>query len=144
MDAYGLSKVVNERTAAAFQARTGGDFYGLRIGDVMAPPDYLKFPAWSTEPGTRQRELWAYVDVRDVAQMVRLCVEADGLGFQVFNTFATESAHVLPTRELAGRFYPAVPIREEIEEHGSLVSNRKARTVLGFEPGFRWREQAGG
>jgi nucleoside-diphosphate-sugar epimerase len=144
MDAYGLSKVVNERTAAAFHARTGGDYYGLRIGDVMAPADYLKFPAWSTEPATRERELWAYVDVRDVAQMVRLCVEADGLGSQVFNTFATESAHVLSTRELAGRYYPRVPIRGEIEEHGSLVSNHKARKVLGFEPRFRWREQQSG
>jgi nucleoside-diphosphate-sugar epimerase len=141
MDAYGLSKVVNERTAAAFHARTGGDFYGLRIGDVMAPADYLKFPAWSTEPATRERELWAYVDVRDVAQMVRLCVEIDGLGCQVFNTFATESAHVLPTRELAGRYYPRVPIRGEIEERGSLVSNQKARKVLGFQPRFHWREQ---
>jgi nucleoside-diphosphate-sugar epimerase len=144
MDAYGLSKVVNERTAAAFHARTGGDYYGLRIGDVMAPPDYLKFSAWSTEPGTRERELWAYVDVRDVAQMVRLCVETDGLGFQVFNTFATESAHVMATRELAGRYYPSVPTRGEIDEHGSLVSNQKARKVLGFEPRFRWREQPSG
>jgi nucleoside-diphosphate-sugar epimerase len=144
MDAYGLSKVVNERTASAFHARTGGDFYGLRIGDVMAPADYLKFPAWSTEPAIRERELWGYVDVRDVAQMVRLCVETDGLGFQVFNTFATESAHLLPTRELAGRYYPRVPIRGEVEEHGSLVSNEKARKVLGFEPRFHWREHAGG
>jgi nucleoside-diphosphate-sugar epimerase len=143
MDAYGLSKVVNERTAAAFHARYGGDFYGLRIGDVMAPEDYSKFPAWSTEPGARERELWAYVDVRDVAQMVRLCVEADGLGFQVFNTFASESAHVLPTAELAGRYYAGVPMRAEIAEHGSLVSNEKARRLLGFEPWQRWREQPG-
>jgi nucleoside-diphosphate-sugar epimerase len=143
MDAYGLSKVVNERTAAAFHARTGGDFYGLRIGDVMAPDDYLKFPGWSTEPAARKRELWAYVDVRDVAQMVRLCVETDGLGCQVFNTFATESAHVLPTQELASRYYPTVPLRGAIAEHGALVSNRKARQDLGFEPRQRWREQPG-
>ena len=75
--------------------------------------------------------------------MVRLCVEADGLGFQVFNTFATESAHVLPTRDLANRYYPAVPFRGAIEEHGALVSNQKARKELGFEPGHRWREQPG-
>jgi nucleoside-diphosphate-sugar epimerase len=143
MDAYGLSKVVNERTAEAFHARTGGDFYGLRIGDVMAPPDYAKFPAWSTEPAIRERELWAYVDVRDVAQMVRLCVEADGLGLEVFNTFATESAHVLPSIELASRYYSTVPFRGVIDEHGSLVSNRKARSELGFEPLHRWREQPG-
>ena len=99
------------------------------------------FPAWSTEPATRKRELWAYVDVRDVAQMVRLCVDTDGLGLQVFNAFAGESAHALPTRELAGKFYPKVPMREEIAEHGSLVSNRKAQRLLGFEQRYRWAEQ---
>ena len=144
MDAYGLSKVVNERTAAAFHARVGGDYYGLRIGDVMAPPDYSKFPLWSTDPAIRKREMWAYVDVRDVARMVRLCVDVDGLGFQVFNTFADESAHVLPTRELAGRFYPKVPVRGEIAEHGSLVSNQKAQRLLGFEQRHRWAEQPQG
>jgi len=144
MDAYGLSKVVNERTAAAFHARAGGDFYGLRIGDVMAPPDYAKFPLWSSDPAIRKREMWAYVDVRDVAQMVRLCVDTDGLGLQVFNAFAGESAHALPTRELAGKFYPKVPVREEIAEHGSLVSNRKAQRLLGFEQRYRWAEQPQG
>lgn len=144
MDAYGLSKVVKERTAAAFHARVGGDWYGLRIGDVMAPADYFKFPLWSTDPAIRKREMWAYVDVRDVAQMVRLSVETDGLGFQVFNTFAGESAHVLPTRELASGFYPKVPLRDEVAEHGSLVSNRKARRMLGFEQKHRWAEQPQG
>jgi nucleoside-diphosphate-sugar epimerase len=141
MDAYGLSKVVNERTAAAFHARGGGDFYGLRIGDVMAPTDYAKFPIWSTDPDIRKREMWAYVDVRDVAQMVRLCVEVDGLGFQVFNTFAGESAHVMPTLELARRFYPSVPVRAEFDEHGSLVSNDKAQRLLGFKQRHRWADQ---
>jgi nucleoside-diphosphate-sugar epimerase len=144
MDAYGLSKVTNERTAAAFQARVGGDFYGLRIGDVMAPVDYVKFPLWTTDPAIRKREMWAYVDVRDVAQMVRLCVNTDGLGFQVFNTFAGESAHVMPIRELARRFYPKVPMRSEISEHGSLVSNMKAQRMLGFEQRHRWTEQSQG
>jgi hypothetical protein len=50
----------------------------------------------------------------------------------------------MKSTDLAGRFYPGVPIRGEIEEHGSLVSNQKARTVLGFEPRFRWREQPSG
>jgi nucleoside-diphosphate-sugar epimerase len=95
---------------------------------------------WSTDPAIRKREMWAYVDVRDVAQMVRLCVDTDGLGFQVFNTFAGESAHVLPTRELADKFYPKVPMRGEIAEHGSLVSNRKAQRLLGFEQRYRWAE----
>jgi hypothetical protein len=67
-------------------------------------------------------------------------VDVDGLGCQVFNTFAGESAHVLPTRELARTFYPKVPVRDEVAEHGSLVSNRKAQRMLGFEQKHRWAE----
>ena len=144
MDAYGLSKVVNERTAASFHARRGGDWYGLRIGDVMAPEDYARFGPWTTVPEIRKRELWAYVDVRDVAQMVRRCVDVDGLGLQVFNTYAGESAHVLPTAELAGRFYPNVEVRGELVADAPLVSNQKARRLLGFESRHNWREITAG
>ncbi|MGA7088031.1 MAG: NAD(P)-dependent oxidoreductase [Candidatus Dormiibacterota bacterium] len=141
MDTYGLSKVCNERTAQAFQLRTGKDVYGLRIGDVMAARDYDKFPEWTTRPQIREREAWAYVDARDVAQVVRLAVETDGLGFEVFNVAAGESASVEPIRSLVQRFYPNVPIREPLEEFGSLLSNRKAVSLLGFKQAYRWREQ---
>ena len=140
MDAYGLSKVCNERTAEAFHLRTGMDVYGLRIGDVMSPNDYAKFPEWTTRPEVREREAWAYVDVRDVAQVVRLAVETDGLGFDVFNVAAGESACVEPIRSLVQRFYPNVPIREPLEEFGSLLSNRKAVRLLGFKQAYYWRE----
>jgi nucleoside-diphosphate-sugar epimerase len=141
MDAYGLSKVCNERTAEAFQLRTGMDVYGLRIGDVMAPADYAKFPEWTTRPEIREREAWAYVDIRDVAQVVRLAVETDGLGFDVFNVAAGESACVEPIRSLVRRFYPNVPIHEPLEEFGSLLSNRKAVSLLGFKQAYHWRDQ---
>jgi nucleoside-diphosphate-sugar epimerase len=141
MDAYGLSKVCNERTAEAFQLRTGMDVYGLRIGDVMAPYDYAKFPEWTTRPEIREREAWAYVDIRDVAQAVRLAVETDGLGFDVFNVAAGESACVEPIRNLVRRFYPNVPIREPLDEFGSLLSNRKAVSLLGFKQAYHWRDQ---
>jgi nucleoside-diphosphate-sugar epimerase len=37
MDSYGLSKVVNEKTARAFAMRYGIDIYALRIGNVIEP-----------------------------------------------------------------------------------------------------------
>jgi nucleoside-diphosphate-sugar epimerase len=141
MDAYGLSKVCNERTAEAFHLRSGIDIYGLRIGDVMAPYDYAKFPDWTTKPEIREREAWNYVDVRDVARVVRLAVEKDGLGFDVFNVAAGESACVEPIREWIRRFYPEVPIHEPLEEFGSLLSNRKAVQALGFKQAYFWHDQ---
>ena len=41
MDSYGLSKVVNEKTAHSFQRRSGFDIYALRIGNVIEPHEYL-------------------------------------------------------------------------------------------------------
>ena len=37
MDSYGLSKVINEKTARAFAERSGADIYALRIGNVIEP-----------------------------------------------------------------------------------------------------------
>ena len=43
MDSYGLSKVINEQTAASFQLRSGFDIYSLRIGNVIEPDEYHRF-----------------------------------------------------------------------------------------------------
>ena len=40
MDSYGLSKVLNEKTARAFAMRYGIDIYALRIGNVIEPHEY--------------------------------------------------------------------------------------------------------
>lgn len=48
MDSYGLSKVVNEKTARAFAMRYKADIYALRIGNVIEPHDYANFLAIST------------------------------------------------------------------------------------------------
>jgi nucleoside-diphosphate-sugar epimerase len=52
MDSYGLSKVVNEQTARSFQRRSGFDIYALRIGNVMEPHEYDRFPASSPIPAS--------------------------------------------------------------------------------------------
>ncbi|RYE68038.1 MAG: NAD(P)-dependent oxidoreductase [Rhizobiaceae bacterium] len=45
MDSYGLSKVVNEKTARAFAMRYGADVYALRIGNVTAELPTAEFLA---------------------------------------------------------------------------------------------------
>jgi dTDP-4-dehydrorhamnose reductase len=53
MDSYGLSKLVNEKTARAFAMRTGADIYALRIGNVIEPHEYGMFPAFIADPPCR-------------------------------------------------------------------------------------------
>jgi nucleoside-diphosphate-sugar epimerase len=140
MDSYALSKVCNEKTAQAFALRTGADIYALRIGNVIEPDEYQLFPKWFADPGFRRRIAWSYIDARDLGQIVVRGIEKDGLGFQIFNAANDETSSNLPTRELIDRFYPGAPLTRELGEFESLLSNRKARAVLGFQQKHSWRD----
>jgi len=58
MDAYGLSKQVNEVTARGFARRSGADIYALRIGNVIEPDEYHRFPGFFADPGQRRRNIF--------------------------------------------------------------------------------------
>ncbi len=67
MDSYGLSKVVNEKTARSFQRRSGFDIYALRIGNVIEPHEYAElFPHYFKNPEVRRRNAFCYIDARDL------------------------------------------------------------------------------
>jgi nucleoside-diphosphate-sugar epimerase len=140
MDSYGLSKVLNEKTARAFAERSGADIYALRIGNVIEPHDYDRFPAFFAHPETRKRNAWNYIDARDLGQIVHLCIEKSGLGFQVFNAVNDTATATIPTRELAQRYFPNVRFTREIGEHEGLMTNTKIREVLGFTEEHNWRK----
>lgn len=141
MDSYGLSKVVNEKTARSFQRRSGFDIYALRIGNVIEPHEYAElFPHYFNHPEVRRRNAFCYIDARDLGQIVDLCLKKDGLGYQVFNAGNDHNGAVIPSKELAERFFPNVPITRELEEHEALFSNRKIREVLGLKEQHNWRK----
>jgi nucleoside-diphosphate-sugar epimerase len=139
MDSYATSKICNERTAEAFALRTGNDIYALRIGNVIEPHEYAQFPGWFAKPDFRKRIAWSYIDARDLGEMVRLGIETDGLGYQVFNAVNDHTSSDLPTAELVRRYYPNVPVRREMGEFEGLLSNKKARDLLGFKEQHNWR-----
>ncbi len=141
MDSYGLSKVVNEKTARSFQRRSGFDIYALRIGNVIEPHEYAElFPHYFKHPEVRRRNAFCYIDARDLGQIVDLCLQKDGLGYQVFNAGNDHNGAILPTKELAERFFPNVPLTREMGEQEALFSNRKIREVLGFKEQHNWQK----
>jgi len=142
MDSYALSKVVNERTGRAFHLRDGMDVYAYRIGNVIEPHEYPALIEGFRDPSARKRIVWSYIDARDLAQACRLGVETDGLGCRVFNIANNEVSSDLPTRELLRRYYPDVPVRLELGEHETLLSNRQAQEELGFQPVHTWMDAA--
>jgi nucleoside-diphosphate-sugar epimerase len=139
-DSYALSKVCNEKTARSFQTRSGTDIYAIRIGNVIEPDEYPGWGRYFDDPGFKKRIAWSYIDARDLGQLTQLAIETDGLGFEVFNAANDETASQLPTAELLKRFYPNVPLKvDDLGEHETLLSNRKAKRVLGFKPEHSWR-----
>jgi nucleoside-diphosphate-sugar epimerase len=145
MDSYGLSKVVNEQTARSFQRRSGIDIYALRIGNVIEPHEYeTLFPQYFKNLEVRRRNAFCYIDARDLGQIVDLCLQKDGLGYQVFNAGNDQNGAILPNKELIARFFPGVPVTRELEEHEALFSNRKIREVLGFKEEHNWQKYVKG
>src|SRR5271168_2693772 len=138
-DSYGLSKVCNEKTARAFAMRYRADIYALRIGNVIEPHEYGPFKRYAADPPLRKRNAWSYIDARDLGEIVRLCLEKDGLGFQVFN--ATNDTITLnePTAKALAKLCPNTPVTRTMGEFEAPLSNRKIREVLGFKEAHDWR-----
>ncbi len=143
-DSYAMSKVVNEVTARSFQRRSGFDIYGLRINNVIEPHEYAeKFPAFMEDPSLRRRNIFAYIDARDLGQMVDRCLATDGLGYEVFNVSNDDHSVGETTCELISRFYEGVPACE-MGERETFYSNQKAKDLLGFQPEHSWRQYIDG
>ena len=140
MDSYGLSKVVNEKTARSFAMRTGADIYALRIGNVIEPHEYDRFPAFLADPPSRKRNAWSYIDARDLGQIVHLCIQKDRLGFEVFNAVNDTITARESTADFLARWCPKTPLRRPLIGQEAPLSNRKAREVLGFVEDHHWRK----
>src|SRR5690349_4602175 len=114
-DSYAMSKVANEVTARSFQARTGADVYGLRINNVIEPHEYAEmFPPFLEDPSLRRRNVFAYIDVRDLGTMVERCLATDGLRYEVFNVANADMSVAASTDEVRERFYDGVEVRKEM------------------------------
>ena len=140
MDSYGLSKVVNEKTARAFAMRYRADIYALRIGNVIEPNEYAMFPGFIAKPMSRKRNAWSYIDARDLGEIVHLCLQKDGLGYQVFNAVNDTITLNEPTAPFLAKACPNTKITRKMGEFEAPLSNRKAREVLGFKEAHNWRQ----
>jgi nucleoside-diphosphate-sugar epimerase len=134
---YSLSKVLSEEMARQFARWTRIPFVGLRFSAIREPAEYAAFPE-SREDGAWN--VWGYVDARDVAQSCRLALTADIVGAEAFIIAAADTASDRPNRELMAEAYPAVPIRPGTGDHDTLLGIDKARRLLGYAPGYSWRQ----
>lgn len=143
-DSYAMSKVCNEATARSFQARSSADIYGLRINNVIEPHEYEQnFPVFMADPSTRRRNIFAYIDARDLGHMVECCLKTDGLGYEIFNVANDDMSVNISSDEVISQFYQGVPVKREMGPDETFFANDKAKQLVGFAPKHSWREVLG-
>ncbi|NDL58418.1 NAD-dependent epimerase/dehydratase family protein [Phytoactinopolyspora mesophila] len=139
--AYSLSKLLGEEMAKQF-CRWDPELkiIGLRLSNVMEPDDYVRFADFQDEPGLRKWNLWSYIDARDAAQAMRLALESDITGAEVFVIANADSVMEAGNDDLLDAIYPDIPRKKALDSHETLLSIDKARRILGYEPRHGWRK----
>ena len=134
-DTYGLTKVVNEATAAMFHRRDGTQILSFRIGNILCPEDYPAIRARAVDhPEDRLRIFWSYIDSRDLAAACRLGIEKDGLGCQPLIIAADNTSSPIPSQDLIQRFLPNVTdLRTAFDTRQPFISNARIKSVLGWQ-----------
>lgn len=140
--AYSLSKLMGEKMAEQF-CRWDAEqkIFGLRFSNVIEPGDYVNFPGFDADAKARYFNLWTYIDARDGAQAIRLALESDLKGAEVFGIANADSVMSRSNDELLDEVFPGTTRKRPLEPNESLISIEKARRVLGYEPQFAWRDQ---
>lgn len=133
-DTYGLTKVINEVTAAMFHRRDGTQIISFRIGNVVCPEDYAAIKSRFAHPEDRLRILWSYIDSRDLALGCRLAIEKSGLGCEAVIIAADDTSSNLPTPKLIKRFLPGVKeFKRPLTGRQALISNTRLKKLLGWK-----------
>lgn len=143
-NSYALSKVVCEELAHRMNILYGMPFVGLRFSNILYEGDwhrdnYVKVPGYWKELGSRKFNLWSYIDARDAADSVLKALDADIKTSENFIIAADDCIMEQSSRELMTAFFPDVPVDETLGEYASLISNQKARDILGWAPQYSWR-----
>ena len=140
-DPYGLSKEVDERTAAVMARRFSMSVAALRFHWIATRDQQLAGIARQRRgPRDRADELrstWGYVDLRDAASACRLAIEAAAdrpYGFVPMNIVAADSLVETPSTDLLAEHAPEIEVRAHARSHPGGVRHRPRRRGDRLDP----------
>jgi UDP-glucose 4-epimerase len=143
---YPLSKRLSELMCQAFTEDTGISAICLRPPMVVAPNQYEQMRRrWAQAAEREWTPVWeygAFLDVRDVATAVHRALVCPDPGYVTLLLCADDIAAAAPALERVRQLLPSVPWRGGAEyarePNRALVSNERAKAVLGWAPRYRW------
>ncbi len=153
--AYNTSKHVGEELCQAFSNLYGLTAVSLRPTAVLEPHSE-RMQWWDLMPEDRKafwatKDLWAYVDVRDVCEAALLGLTAPVEGHQAFLLAADDSTAKIPTAEVVAKYYEHMPWPKVSKDeylagnpYRGLVDCSKAKRLLGWQPKISMRDPESG
>ncbi len=142
-DSYGLSKLMNEESAAAMTRLTGMTTIVLRPPAVW-DLERAKTHGWlrrtlDNKGEERESSLWGYIDVHDQAIAFRLALESELTGHHVFYTMADDLRVNATVRDLTERHLPDLVGDLERLTGNTFYDLTPPREHLGFVAARTWR-----
>lgn len=138
---YSLTKVLGEELALQFCLNDPEmRITCLRLSNVMDPEEYAGFEDWQGDPTQRLWNFWTYIDNRDAAEAFARAIDYDVRGKDEFFVTNDETVMRTPTAELLDRYFPDIERRKKFVGNEVVISNGKAKRMLGFQPRHRWTD----
>ena len=141
-DPYATAKRFGEELMDGAVARSDITCVSIRPSWVQWEGNYEEnIGPWLREP-EESEGFWAYIDVYDLGDALRLAAEAGTPGHEVVYIASPDIASHETLAELARRFHgdAAPEIRPSDEPRPNGISIAKARRLLGYDPRRSWRD----
>ena len=140
-DPYSLSKWVGEQIADGFARRRRVQIASFRLHALMRDGELAEHClARGEDPRRYAGDFWSYTSLRDAARAMRLALEAEWQGHEVFFVNAADTCLTIPTTDAIRLHYPTVGVREELPGFRSAISTEKAGRYFDWHPLVSWRE----
>src|SRR5829696_902800 len=142
-DPYATAKYFGEQLMDGAVRRSDLAGVSIRPSWVQWEGNYARNlgPALRDPENTPSASLWAYIDVYDLADALRLAAERETPGHEVVYIASPDNHANRPLAELVRHHHgDAIELRELDREDASGISIRKARELLGYDPSRSWRD----
>ncbi|WP_432994274.1 NAD-dependent epimerase/dehydratase family protein [Dactylosporangium sp. CA-233914] len=132
-DAYALSKLTDEATAAMMHRRHGLDVVALRFPFTSSWERLREVAeACRADPWSMAPDSWSYLHVDDAAEAVWLAATRPVTGFHPVLLAAPQTLAAEPTLDLIARYHPGTQVRADIPGRATPIDTGAIERLLGF------------
>jgi nucleoside-diphosphate-sugar epimerase len=145
-DPYALSKHFGEQLMDAAVRRSDIRCISIRPCWVQYEENYERnLGPQVRDASVLSANLWSYIDLYDLADAIRLAVESELPGHELFYIASPDNVGGRPFAELVRRYYgDRIEVRATDREDASGISSARALRMLGWKPKRSWRDYLDG